>query len=459
MNNQNKTQNAVIKTIKKLAPNILTALVATALGLLSLYTSPVPMIQDFGKMLSIGMVVSFVFALIILIPILFVRDRFFPIEKKKVKNKTNNKFESVMKKITNFTLKFKYVIFIFAIVIAGVGVFFDQLVGVETDIETFMPQDTQELLDIQELRRIIETTEQLSIVYSSDDIFTDDNIAWIEDVTNNLIVEFPNEIVSINSITGVLNQLTTNPLNSVLANQLTENLPEEQLKMLINEDLTKGVIIIQIEDLSTEELTAFITNINDYLVSTNSHMDVTVTGQAVIDLEMMTSLTTGRYTITLIGMALVFVGLLIIYRDPLKAIIPLIPITLIVGWSGGVMYLFDMKYTPLTATLGALIIGIGTEFTILIMGRYYEEKAKTKDNNEAIKNTLGKMGKPIIASALTTIGGFSALVISDFEILSNFGIMTLVNITFALISTIFIMPIVLSIQYTIVNKFKKNKAI
>ena len=166
-------------------------------------------------------------------------------------------------------------------------------------------------------------------------------------------------------------------------------------------------------------------------------MDITVTGQAVIDVEMITALTTGRYTITLVGMALVFLGLLFIYRNPLKAIIPLIPISLIVGWSGG----------------------IGTEFTILIMERYFEEKEKALTNNEAIEITLGKMGKPIIASALTTIGGFSALVISDFEILSNFGIMTLVNISLALLSTIVVMPALLSIQGGIISIFKRNKMV
>ncbi len=69
------------------------------------------------------------------------------------------------------------------------------------------------------------------------------------------------------------------------------------------------------------------------------------------------------------------------------------------------------------------------------------------------------MGKPIIASALTTIGGFSALIISDFEILSNIGIMTLVNISLALLSTLIVMPVVLLIQEEVKSKFKKNFAV
>ena len=459
MNNQNKSRNATIKTIKKLAPAIMTALIATALGLLSLYTSPVPMIQDFGKMLTIGMVVSFIVALLILLPILFVRDNFFFANGKALKSKKSSKFENVMKSITRGTLKLKYLILLVAIASAAIGIYYDQDVGVETDIETFMPQDTQELLDIKELREIIGSTEQLSIVYNSYDIYSDVNLAWIEDITNNLKSEFPNEIIDVKSITSVLSQLTTEDLTPVLVDQLTENLPQEQLKMLVNEDSTKGVVIVSINDLESEDLEAFIENLRIFLNSTVTDMGVTVTGQAVIDVEMITALTTGRYTITLVGMVLVFLGLLLIYRNPLKAIIPLIPISLIVGWSGGFMYIFELEYTPLTATLGALIIGIGTEFTILVMERYYEEKEKASSNNEAIVLTLGKMGKPIIASALTTIGGFSALVISDFEILSNFGIMTLVNISLALLSTIIVMPALLSIQGSIISIFNRNKGV
>ncbi|MFK5883829.1 MAG: MMPL family transporter [Candidatus Izemoplasma sp.] len=465
MNNKDRSRQAITNTIKKLAPAIMTALIATALGLLSLYTSPVPMIQDFGKMLSIGMVVSFIAALFILLAVLFLRDSLFTNEGELIKKKSGkgNKeidgFESVMRKIAKFTLKFKYAILIIAVSTAAVGVYFDQEVGVETDIETFMPQDTPELLDIQELREIIGTTEQLSIVFSDDAIFTDENINWMVDMTNSLEAEFPEEVISVRSITSVLEQLTTDPLNAASVGVLTTNLPEEQLKMLVNEDLTKGVIIVSIKALEPEDLEDFIADLRTFLDESGSSMDLTVTGQAVIDVEMITALTTGRYTITLVGMLLVFLGLLVIYRNPLKAVLPLIPISLIVGWSGGFMYIFGLEYTPLTATLGALIIGIGTEFTILVMERYYEEKEKAESTEAAIETTIGKMGKPIIASALTTIGGFSALVISDFEILSNFGVMTLVNISLALLSTIIVMPAVLSLQDSMIQKAKKKKTV
>ena len=54
-------EEAVIDTIKHTGPAVLIALIITALGFFSLFTSSVPMIQDFGKLLMIGIAMLFYF--------------------------------------------------------------------------------------------------------------------------------------------------------------------------------------------------------------------------------------------------------------------------------------------------------------------------------------------------------------------------------------------------------------
>src|SRR5699024_5425134 len=75
--NKMKAKKSLYQTITKMVPAVFTALVATGLGFVALYTSPVPMIQDFGKMLTIGLVISFFLGIFLLIPIVFTRDFFF----------------------------------------------------------------------------------------------------------------------------------------------------------------------------------------------------------------------------------------------------------------------------------------------------------------------------------------------------------------------------------------------
>ena len=233
---------------------------------------------------------------------------------------------------------------------------------------------------------------------------------------------------------------------NLINNTTLESIPVDQRKLFINETQTKTVINVSMRDMDDQAFGLFLDDLREDIQDMTTETNITITGQSVIDSEMMDALTTGRYEITIIGLVLIFLSLLVIYKSFYRAILPIIPIILIVGWSGGVMAMFNISYTPLTATLGALIMGIGTEFTILITERFEEEKLKTENRQEAIKNALSKMANPILVSALTTMGGFSALIFSDFVILSNFGIMTLVNLSLALLSTIVVLPTILAIS-------------
>lgn len=449
---------SLYRTVTKMVPAVLTALIATSLGFISLYTSPVPMIQDFGKMLTIGMIISFIVGVFILIPLLFTRDYFFSnkdfISHSKKTGKSS-RFEIFLDGLTKRVVALRWWIILIATITAGFGIWIDLDAKAETDVETFMPQDTQVLKDIHKLRGIVGTTDQVSIVYEGKDILSPSSLNWVDATTNEVGKEFSQVVVKSNSITEVFKKLNDGEIPTASGiKELMEDIPNQQQKLLINESGTKGVITVGIKHLEADSLKNFIDDLNQYLTDNQpDNMEIVVTGKSVLDVEMVTALTTGRYKMTLIGMALVFLGLLAVYRHPIKALIPLLPITLIIGWSGAVMYLAEISYTPLTATLGALIIGIGTEFTILIMERFYEERENGRSSIDAIRIANQKTGKSIFTSAITTIGGFSALLVSDFVILSNFGMMTLINISLALFSTIVVMPAVL----IILDRFVKTK--
>lgn len=71
-----------------------------------------------------------------------------------------------------------------------------------------------------------------------------------------------------------------------------------------------------------------------------------MTGDSVVMTTVITALTKGRTEMTLLGLLLIFIVLLAIYRDLIKALLPVLPMLVVIGWMGGVMYLSGMKYTP-----------------------------------------------------------------------------------------------------------------
>ena len=119
---------------------------------------------------------------------------------------------------------------------------------------------------------------------------------------------------------------------------------------------------------------------------------------------------------------------------------------MIVGWNGAIMYIFCIDYTPMTAVLGSMTIGIASEYTILIMERYNEERNNGADMYDAIQTGVQKVGTAITVSGLTTVFGFSALMLSSFNIIQNFGMVTVITVGFSLIGSIIVMPAVLSLM-------------
>ena len=143
---------------------------------------------------------------------------------------------------------------------------------------------------------------------------------------------------------------------------------------------------------------------------------------------------------TIAALGAVALGLLIIYRNPAKAVLPVLPTVLALSASSVVIYLMGMELNPLTAVSGPLIIAMGTEFTVLIMSRYFEERENGHSPREAMGIASLRIGRAIAASGLTVIGGFAALAFSDFPLLESFGKVTALNMGLCLLASLIVLP-------------------
>ena len=115
-----------------------------------------------------------------------------------------------------------------------------------------------------------------------------------------------------------------------------------------------------------------------------------VTGMGEMFSNLIREIRQGKMLMTILGFGLIFGLLLVIYRKVIKTATPLVPIILIVGWNGLIMFLLGIDYTPLTATLGSMSVGVASEYTILIMERCYEERANGLAIIPAIQQSVGR---------------------------------------------------------------------
>jgi predicted RND superfamily exporter protein len=97
----------------------------------------------------------------------------------------------------------------------------------------------------------------------------------------------------------------------------------------------------------------------------------------------------------------------------------------------------------MSVTLGALVIAISTEFSVLLSERYRQERAAGHATGDALARTYRSTGAAVLASGATAIAGFAVLVVSDIRMLRDFGFVTVVDLTVSLIGVLLVLPAVL----------------
>ncbi|MDX6657362.1 MAG: uncharacterized protein QOH62_2155, partial [Solirubrobacteraceae bacterium] len=150
-----------------------------------------------------------------------------------------------------------------------------------------------------------------------------------------------------------------------------------------------------------------------------------------------------RYLMLLLGLTAVAAVLLVALRSVSRAFIPLIPIALATGWSALVLFALRIPLNPMSVTLGALVIAIATEFSVLLSERYRQERLAGHQTTEALTRTYRSTGAAVMASGVTAIAGFAVLMVSDIRMLRDFGAVTVVDLTVALIGVLVVLPAVL----------------
>jgi predicted RND superfamily exporter protein len=150
-----------------------------------------------------------------------------------------------------------------------------------------------------------------------------------------------------------------------------------------------------------------------------------------------------RLLTVLAGLAAVSLVLLAVYRRAERALVPLLPIALAGGWSALVLFLVRIPLNPMSVTLGALVIAIATEFSVLLSERYRQERAAGHDPQAALARTYASTGAAVVASGATAIAGFAVLAVSDIRMLRDFGIVTVLDLVVSLLGVLVVLPAVL----------------
>ncbi len=149
-----------------------------------------------------------------------------------------------------------------------------------------------------------------------------------------------------------------------------------------------------------------------------------------------------RRVLTLLaGLAAAALVLLGAFRgDRRRALTPLLPVALATGWSALLVFAIRVPLNPMSVTLSALVIAISTEFSVLLSERHRQERIAGASLLQALRATYRRTGAAVAASGVTAIAGFGVLVLSDINMLRDFGVVTLIDLSVSLVGVLVALP-------------------
>jgi len=371
---------------------------------------------------------------------------------------------NILKNLARFQYKYSSLIFaitIFLTIAIGLGI---QNIHLQTDISKELPQD----LDVIKLQDRI-----------SDKFGGADTIMVLIKLNKNcelenapkdirdprvirMLVFLENEIKKEPSINYVQSSGSffiypeNVPDNIELIKQILTEIPNS--KMFFNKDYSSTLIIISADlGKSDEKINNFVSKIKEDIESVEKPacVDVIVTGNPPIRVVLMEMLEHDMvFTMSLAAIIILFL-LILIKKSLVRGILIFTPLVFGLTWTLGLMGWFDIPLSVATVGIGAMILGLGTEYGIFLVERYEEEKEKGKNQKEALITALPSVGSGIIGSGTTTIVGFLALLLASMPMIQHLGETLALGIFCILFATIVVSPAIILIEERFIEKIEK----
>ncbi len=463
---------AMHRLMRNLAPPLMVAALAAVVGFLALNISEVPLIGKFGSMLAIGVFALFVAGVTVPTSILVLRERRRPTPPGGARV-PHGFLERVVRWMMFAAQRFVLPIAVVGVVVIVLGLVFEGRFVIQTDPEEWVPQDSNTIKNLETLQERAGFSSILALLIEADDVTSDDVSSWAQQFTNQQLAKHgpdgDDTLKDVNSMYGVAFDITKTPPDQASMDLLLGKAfddppvynvaPADVVHSTITPDRKEASLQFPIAPVSLGEREVLLDEIKADLAQAPGTVNVDVriqgfpevggppdgtqvssAGLAAVGVELVKALESNRQLITFAGLGAVSLWLLIFYRRIWKVILILIPVLIAVGLSSVVTFATGITLSPMTTVSAPLVIATCTEFVVLIMARYVEERERGLSPEEAVDVGGVRIGRAFVASGLTTVGGFIVLAVSPFPLVWQFGVLVALNVLVALISALVVLP-------------------
>ena len=470
-NNLNLSNFEILsKTTHKMFWPILYTVLTTVCAFLSLIFSEIKPIIDFGWMMTLGLMTSFLITFTLLPTLL----SFAPVNNVNLEEINNYKITNLFSKIS---INNKNLIFLTTILVIILSIFGIKRLEVENSFINYFDKKTEIYRGMKLIDEKLGGTTPLEIIIKFGEIsdenaansekdefddwendgdtndekywFTKDKIDKIDKVHNYLDgLPAIGKVLSFSSIIDVATSLNNNKeLGTLEMGVLYSKIPETIKKEIIDPYISikdnEARISLRIKDSLKDLRRNDLINQINYDLENKLNLkkdEFKLAGVLILFNNLLQSLFKSQILTLGFVMIGIFVMFLILFKNVKLSIIGVVPNFLAAFFILGIIGIMGIPLDMMTITIAAITIGIAVDNSIHYIYRFREEFSDIKDYNKTIERCHSTVGVAIINTSITIVFGFSILVLSNFIPTIYFGVFTGIAMLLAMISVLTLLP-------------------
>ncbi len=466
---KNSNSKIIFFATTKMFWPILYTVLTTICAFLSLIFSEIKPVIDFGWMMTLGLITSFVVTFTLLPTLL----NFFSKSHAEIKEQKNSIITEYLSLVSIKKGRTVFILTFIIIVLSIVGI---NKLEVENSFINYFDKKTEIYKGMKFIDENLGGTTPMDVIVKfSDDIenetnnsdddfddwednedknpekywFTKDKVDKIKKIHNYLdSLPAVGKVLSFSSILEVAKKLNNNKeLGTLEMGVLYSKLPNTIKKQIVNPYISiehnEARISLRIKDsmkgLRRNEL---INQINyDLENKLNLKKDeYKLAGVLILFNNLLQSLFKSQILTLGFVMLGILIMFLILFRNIKLSLIGVVPNFIAAFFILGIIGLMEIPLDMMTITIAAITIGIAVDNSIHYIYRFKEEYSKINNYNKTIKKCHSSVGIAILNTSITIVFGFSILVLSNFIPTIYFGIFTGIAMLLAMTSVLTLLP-------------------
>jgi len=443
-------EEAAEEAISETGKALLGAALTTIAGFLALSLSILPSLKRLSISLVMGLGLAAVNAVIVTPALAILEEEF----RTKILGKKGEiisiggeegKLGFIFSRLGLFIKRSPWLALLIAVMISGVSLYGATKITTEVRLEKMIPMDMPEIQALTDIRSEFGGQDEITILIKADDVRDPEIVRSI--------LRFEREVKADSYINNVFE-------SESIADVVIEKygyIPEDKEKIakalegssLVSSDYSLTIVKLKgnFMGVTQEDFNKIMEYFEEELKRANFPPGVKaeLAGESYLNYVLDNLVNEELGKISTIGTIIVVLIVFAIFRRPTVAVAMIMPMFLGALWTIGYMGLAGIPFSQTLAGVVSMIVGLGVDYGMHITHRFLEELKE--GNKTPIITAMESVGPGILIGALTTAGGFLALLTGRLTAIHDFGKVLAVGIFSSMLAAYLVTPAILQLEF------------